>query len=217
MTLWAVWKMRNEVVWNSISPSSEEVIHVANVNFSDWCKAQQFEKETLPMHTSVVREKWCPPNFPCIKVNVDGAIFAPEGRFGVGMVARCAAGMVLQAKSVLKTGLLQPHGVEALGFKEALSWIKSNGWVGVILESDCLRVISDIQSNKSMVSPYSHIILECKALCAEIGNISLSFVKRSANRVAHCLARSSLVKADRIFNSLSLPFVISSLALDDLK
>ncbi|KAF4359212.1 hypothetical protein F8388_005321 [Cannabis sativa] len=26
MTLWAVWKMRNEVVWNSISPSSEELM-----------------------------------------------------------------------------------------------------------------------------------------------------------------------------------------------
>ncbi|KAM6595665.1 hypothetical protein CsatA_006189 [Cannabis sativa] len=135
----------------------------------------------------------------------------------MGLVARCAAGMVLQAKTVLKTGLLQPHEVEALGFKEALSWIKSNGWVGVILESDCLRVISDIQSNKNMVSPYGHIILECKALCAEIGNISLSFVKRSANRVAHQLARSSLSEADRIFTSLSLPFVISSLVLDDLK
>ncbi|KAF4378896.1 hypothetical protein G4B88_008366 [Cannabis sativa] len=42
MTLWALWKVRNDVVWNSISPSSEEVIHVAKMNYSDWCKAQQF-------------------------------------------------------------------------------------------------------------------------------------------------------------------------------
>uniref|UniRef100_A0A803P2Y2 Reverse transcriptase domain-containing protein n=1 Tax=Cannabis sativa TaxID=3483 RepID=A0A803P2Y2_CANSA len=216
MTLWALWKVRNDVVWNSISPTSEEVIHVAKMNYSDWCKAQQFEKDALHGHSMVVSEKWCPPSFPSIKVNVDGAIFASEGRFGVGMVARSAAGLVLQAKTLLKTGLLQPHEVEAFGIKEALSWIKSNSWEGVILESDCLRVISDVQSNKSMVSPYGHIILDCKALCAEIENISFSFVKRSANRVAHCLGRSSLLEADRTFNSLSLPFVIASLVSEDL-
>uniref|UniRef100_A0A803PH95 DUF4283 domain-containing protein n=1 Tax=Cannabis sativa TaxID=3483 RepID=A0A803PH95_CANSA len=76
MTLWAVWKMQNDVVWSSISPSSEEVIHVATVNYSDWCNAQQFKKESLPVHSIVVPEKWCRPNFPCIKVNVDGAIFS---------------------------------------------------------------------------------------------------------------------------------------------
>ncbi|XP_060964627.1 uncharacterized protein LOC133033648 [Cannabis sativa] len=216
MTLWAVWKMRNEVVWNSISPSCEEVIHIAQVNFLDWCNAQQLEKETLPGSNLVLPENWSPPTFPSVKVNVDGALFNSNGRYGVGMVARCAAGVMLQARTVLKSSVLQPHEVEAIGIKEALSWIKANGWDGVVLESDCLRVISDIKSNKNMVSPYGHIISDCKALCAEVNNLSLSCVKRSANRVAHCLARSSLYEADRIFNISSLPFVISSLISDDL-
>ncbi|KAM6546616.1 hypothetical protein CsatB_027352 [Cannabis sativa] len=217
MTLWALWKVRNEVVWNSVSPSFDEVIHMAKVNYSDWCNAQRFELEPHTELHSAWPEKWYPPNFLNIKVNVDGALFALEGRFGVGLVARDAAGLVIRAVTLLKMGSLQPHEVEAIGIKEALSWIKTNGWNGVILESDCLRVISDIQCNKHMVSPYGHIISECKALCAEIGNISLSFVKRSSNRVAHSLARSSLLEADRIFNCFSLPFVVSSLVLDDLK
>ncbi|KAF4379751.1 hypothetical protein F8388_023768 [Cannabis sativa] len=41
MTLWALWKVRNEVVWNSVSPSFDEVIHMAKVNYSDWCNAQR--------------------------------------------------------------------------------------------------------------------------------------------------------------------------------
>ncbi|KAM6586073.1 hypothetical protein CsatB_013075 [Cannabis sativa] len=216
MTLWVVWKMRNEVVWNSISRLSEEVIHTAQVNFLDWCNAQQLEKDTLPGSNLVLSEKWCPPTFPSVKVNVDGALFNSNGRYGVGMVARCAAGVMLQARTVLKSGMLQPHEVEAIGIKEALSWIKSNGWNGVVLESDCLRAISDIKSNKNMVSIYGHIISDCKVLCTEVSNLSLSCVKRSANRVAHCLARSSLHEADRTFNISSLPFVISSLVLDDL-
>uniref|UniRef100_A0A803NUT6 Reverse transcriptase domain-containing protein n=1 Tax=Cannabis sativa TaxID=3483 RepID=A0A803NUT6_CANSA len=174
MTLWAVWKMRNDVVWNSISPSSEEVIHTAQVNFLDWCNAQQLENDTLPGSNMVLFEKWCPPTFPSFKVNVDGALFNSNGRYGVGMVARCAAGVMLQARTVLKSGMLQPHEVEAIGIKEALGWIKSNGCNGVVLESDCLRVISDIKSKKNMVSPYGHIIFECKALCVEVSNLSLS-------------------------------------------
>uniref|UniRef100_A0A803NUS5 Reverse transcriptase domain-containing protein n=1 Tax=Cannabis sativa TaxID=3483 RepID=A0A803NUS5_CANSA len=81
--------MRNDIVWNSISPSSEEVIHTAQVNFLDWCNAQQLENDTLPGSNMVLSEKWCPPTFPSVKVNVDGALFNSNGRYGVGMVAMC--------------------------------------------------------------------------------------------------------------------------------
>uniref|UniRef100_A0A803PR95 RNase H type-1 domain-containing protein n=1 Tax=Cannabis sativa TaxID=3483 RepID=A0A803PR95_CANSA len=96
--------------------------------------------------------------------------------------------MVIQAKTLKKVGALQPHEVEAIGIKEVLSWIKDNGWPSVIVESDCLRVVSDLQKNKSMASPYGHIISYCKALFVDGYNVSFNFVKRPANKVAHALA-----------------------------
>uniref|UniRef100_A0A803Q3T1 Inhibitor of growth protein N-terminal histone-binding domain-containing protein n=1 Tax=Cannabis sativa TaxID=3483 RepID=A0A803Q3T1_CANSA len=66
--------------------------------------------------------------------------------FGIGLVARSAAGTVIQAKSFKKVGAFQPHEVEAIGIKEALSWIKNNNWSGVIVESNCQRVVLDLQN-----------------------------------------------------------------------
>uniref|UniRef100_A0A803PWI0 Uncharacterized protein n=1 Tax=Cannabis sativa TaxID=3483 RepID=A0A803PWI0_CANSA len=75
MILWSVWKLRNDVVWSSISPSTDEVIHIAKVNYMDWCNAQHFEIEPHSAHQTVWPEQWSPSSFPFIKVNVNGAIF----------------------------------------------------------------------------------------------------------------------------------------------
>ncbi|KAM6573057.1 hypothetical protein CsatA_017137 [Cannabis sativa] len=67
-----------------------------------------------------------------------------------------------------------------------------------------------------MTSPYGHIILDCKAMLASVTDVSFNFVKRSANKVAHSLARSSLFEADRVFSGIQLPTVIASFVLEDL-
>ncbi|XP_060974238.1 DEAD-box ATP-dependent RNA helicase 7-like [Cannabis sativa] len=64
-----------------------------------------------------------------------------------------------------------------------------------------------------MASPYGHIISDCKALLVDVSSVSFNFVKRSANKVAHVLAQSSLVETDRTFSSVTLPTVIVSLVL----
>ncbi|XP_060961946.1 uncharacterized protein LOC133032114 [Cannabis sativa] len=151
-----------------------------------------------------------------IKVNVDGAIFSNERCFGIGLIARTAAGVVLQAKSLLKEGVLKPHVVEAIGIKEALSWIKDKRWTNVVVESDCLRVIKDLQKFKHMASPYGHILSDCMTVCSGIDDVSFNFVKRSANKVAHAIARSSLVEADCTYSGDALPMDYASFVLNDL-
>ncbi|KAM6577771.1 hypothetical protein CsatB_029608 [Cannabis sativa] len=218
MVCWSVWKHRNELVWNAKQPVVSDVVTLAKLNFIDWYNAQKNNQPSLEINGSVDTslEHWTPPQFPTIKINVDGAIFTNERRFGIGLVARTAGGIVLQAKKMSKMGLLKPHEVEAIGIKEALSWIKANAWTNVVVESDCLRVIRDIQQSKQMASPYGHIISECLALCSVVVDVSFNFVKRSANKVAHVLARSSLSEADCTLSGDALPMVVASLVLDDL-
>ncbi|KAM6565903.1 hypothetical protein CsatA_025031 [Cannabis sativa] len=190
----------------------------AILNFIDCYNAQKNNQPSHEINGSVDTnlEHWTPPQFPTIKVNVDGAIFTNERCCGIGLVARTAAGIVLQAKKTSKVGILKPHVVEAIGIKEALSWIKANAWTNVVVESDCLRVIRDIQKFKHVALPYGHIIFECMTLCSGIVGVSFNFVKRSANKVAHVLARSSLSEADCTLSGNALPMVIASLILNDL-
>ncbi|KAM6544960.1 hypothetical protein CsatB_025696 [Cannabis sativa] len=152
MVLWSIWNTRNDVVWNAKIPMMEEVIQLAKITYVDWFNAQNAAADTTKDHHEPRSDKWKAPEFPIIKVNVDGAVFPMENRFGVGLVARAASGVVIQAKTVCKLGALQPHEVKAMG-------MKANYWHDVIVESDCLQVISDLHCNKNMASPMATLFL----------------------------------------------------------
>ncbi|KAM6564303.1 hypothetical protein CsatB_024301 [Cannabis sativa] len=186
----SVWTHRNDLVWNSKRPDASEVVINVKLNYVEWFNAQKHNvtDASLNWPTALPVEHWTTPDFPFVKVNVDGALFFNQGRYGLGLIARSAAGMVLEARILSREGTLQPHIVEAIGIKEALSWSKANGWSHVVVESDCLRVINDLQKLKSMASPYGHILYNCRTLVAEFDVVSFNFAKRSANKVVHALA-----------------------------
>ncbi|KAM6563495.1 hypothetical protein CsatB_023493 [Cannabis sativa] len=146
MVCWSIWTHRNDLVWNSKHPDAGEVVAMAQLNYIDWFNAQKLNVTDVNLNgpTALLVEQWTTPDFPFIKVNVDGALFADQGRYGLGLIARSATGWVLGARSLSREGALQPHIVEAIGTNEALSWSKANGWSHIVVESDCLRVISDL-------------------------------------------------------------------------
>ena len=49
--------------------------------------------------------------------------------------------------------------VEALGVREALSWIKDRGQTKVIIETDCLRVVQARRSRDVDFSPFGLIMI----------------------------------------------------------
>uniref|UniRef100_A0A803PFI6 Reverse transcriptase zinc-binding domain-containing protein n=1 Tax=Cannabis sativa TaxID=3483 RepID=A0A803PFI6_CANSA len=126
MLCWSIWNNRNNSVWNSKQSSVEEVVSIASLNFVSWNNAQNQSHISPSGHGQQGRyiEHWTRPIDPYIKVNVDGAIFSNEECFGFGMVARTASGSVIEAVQIRKIGNWSPLLVEAMGLKEALSWIK---------------------------------------------------------------------------------------------
>lgn len=85
-----------------------------------------------------------------------------------------------------------------MGIREALSWVKETGKADVVVESDCLYVVQAIRSSFVCYSYLGRVIEECRNILASLlhKNIMFRFVKRSANRVAHYLARYSYSLAD---------------------
>lgn len=62
----------------------------------------------------------------------------------------------------------------------------------VVVESDAATVVSAFQLPlSSLVSSFGLTIADCKSLPSEIPTVSLQFVRRSANSVAHVLARAT--------------------------
>ena len=105
----------------------------------------------------------------------------------------------LDAFSSCRQGRCDPELAEAFGMKEALSWIKDHSWRSVLLETDSLVVVQALRSASCMDSYFGSIISECLALWKSLPHVDIIFVRRSANKAVHSLARASCVLADRHF------------------
>ena len=98
-------------------------------------------------------------------------------------------GQVFCSKCALLLGRFEAREAEALGVKEALSWIKSIHALPIIIEIDCLEVFNAISNNTVYPNGFGLVIDGCRALARSIGEVTFSFVRRSANTVAHIIAR----------------------------
>lgn len=76
---------------------------------------------------------------------------------------------------------------------------KRNNTQEAIVETDSLVAVQAIRSNSSLLSYFGRVIEDCKRLLEELKGwkVALVFVKRSANSVAHYLARAGYSLADR--------------------
>ena len=153
-----------------------------------------------------------------IKINTDAAIVESASGHTFACVARDGTGSCLGAIARGRRGLVSPELAEILGIKEALSWIKEKGWHDVIVESDCLVAIQSIQSSISMQSYFGRLVEECKLLLTQLKPkcVGIKFIKRSANAVAHFLAKSTCIVSDRILGGPDVYPDLLSVLLKDL-
>ncbi|KAL8527918.1 hypothetical protein ACS0TY_005652 [Phlomoides rotata] len=80
---------------------------------------------------------------------------------------------------------------EALGFLEALLWVKSLGLDNGIIEGDAKVVVNGINSSKAYNSVFGDFVVACRELVNSFQQINITFLRRSANVVAHEIARAS--------------------------
>ena len=75
--------------------------------------------------------------------------------------------------------------------REALSWTKGQSCEDIIVEADYLVVVQEIRSDTRLLSYFDRVIQECKKSGGGVKGkqVTLKFVKRSANRVTYYLAR----------------------------
>ncbi|KAL8133670.1 hypothetical protein AgCh_008927 [Apium graveolens] len=201
MVAWVIWKNRNDIVWKQKGREYDQIVTSAIQVLDNWESAQDKSYDNsigfLTQADGDVR--WQQPQTGTIKVNTDAALFEHTNSYSFAMVARDHSGSMLGALSSCRQGSINPELAEAIGIREALSWVKSKDWPTVIIESDCLGAIQAIRCSSVNLSYLGRVIDECKNLLVDLRsrNVTLKFVKRSANMVAHFLARYSSSLADR--------------------
>ncbi|XP_060972000.1 uncharacterized protein LOC115703869 [Cannabis sativa] len=204
---WSIWNARNDKVWNNKTSSVKSIVFSAQSYLNQWLTAHSsnviFPSPGLILGDGA--EQWQPPHEDSIKVNVDAALFSNTTQFGIGFVIRNAQGVLIEGVTKLFNGSATPELVEAMSVKEALSWIKRNQLCQAILETDCLVFIQALRSSIEMISMFGQVVKDCKVLLKELKSVSIFFIRRSANKVAHSFARASLFYPDCNFNMGSVP------------
>ncbi|XP_074362809.1 uncharacterized protein LOC141718821 [Apium graveolens] len=204
MVCWSMWHNRNEIVWNQRGGEGSEVCRSAKALLNQWQNAQDksFDNFLGFMNQEDGKERWEQPHEGTVKINVDAAIFENFNTYCWSMAARNHKGELVSANTKCRVGRIAPEIAEALGIKEALSWIKNHSMLPAIVETYCLSVLQAIRCSSVQLSYLGRVIDECKVLVSELKNrlVTLNFVKRSANKVAHFLARHNSSVADRIWS-----------------
>ncbi|KAM6550113.1 hypothetical protein CsatB_021789 [Cannabis sativa] len=200
MVIWAIWHARNELVWREKSLSAAEVILLARVVLNQWRNAQQRRMGSLfvPSGSNIDLEHWVKPVMGKIKVNVDGAIFANDRKFGAAGVARDHDGRFIEAFMVLLEGCVDPVIAEVVGVKEALN---------------SLVVVQAVRGSVFIPSLFGQHVSVCRTLLASLPLVTINFVKRFVNKAAHCFARSSCLYSDRIFSESTAPADLLSIVM----
>ncbi|XP_062086518.1 uncharacterized protein LOC133792627 [Humulus lupulus] len=217
MTCWALWRVRNDCVWKGKVARVATVTSLAKNTLDQWTKAQdRFEVPTAAFLIEADgADIWRRPAAGVIKINVDAALFSESSTYSFACVARNDQGHTLEAITCCRNGVVSPELAEAMGMREALSWIKKKSWDKVTIETDCLTVVQALRCSISMDSYFGSLITECKGLWSDVKNIKILFVKRSANSVAHALARASCHVADCTFRGGDLsPAILDVISKD---
>ncbi|XP_060965674.1 uncharacterized protein LOC133034579 [Cannabis sativa] len=216
MICWAIWNARNDLLWNQKSSAAATIVLSARSNLNQWKCAQQRRMEPLThVAHGVEDERWTKPDINTIKVNVDGAIFQASNSHGFGFIARDCDGIMIEARTSITLGSASPEVAEVIGIKEVLSWLKTKTWPSVIVETDCLVAVQAIHSSVCLPSYFGFLVSDCKNLLDELSNVSLIFVKRTANKAAHFLARSSCYSSVRIFDVTNSPSELTNIVMAD--
>ena len=124
-------------------------------------------------------------------MNVDAAVDPNKSLIGCGSILRDVEGNFISERVALIQISLPPNEAEAMSMREALSWLKHMQLPRVIVEMDSQMVYKALKSISLYASPFAMLIADCQKLVLSMVNLKLSFVKRSANSVAHSIARAS--------------------------
>ncbi|XP_060965673.1 uncharacterized protein LOC115711034 [Cannabis sativa] len=216
MLCWAIWSARNDLLWKNRARSVKSVVDFAQSSLHQFLKAQGRGNlpPLSPPKPGDASETWTKPTVG-IKLNVDAALFEQDLKHGFGCVIRNTEGELISVLAGAKQGKVAPEIAEALGIREALSWLKNHNYSHATVESDSLVCVAAIRSNEKLNSGFGFIVEECKLILRSLLNVTLCFVKRSANRAAHFIARHSLSLAERMFPINSVPLELLSILLGD--
>ncbi|KAK9994242.1 hypothetical protein SO802_023945 [Lithocarpus litseifolius] len=163
-----------------------------------------------------VTQAWQPPLCLLYKLNSDGAMFNGGDSSGYGAVIRNDKGEVMVAVSAKGGAVSDSEEVEALACRKALEVAVDTSFMDLIIEGDNAAVMKIVaQFQQESYSRIGLIYEDIWCLLAGFNSVRVSCVRRSANNVAHVLAKHArLVENEIVWMEEDPPPAVDALYLD---
>lgn len=127
------------------------------------------------------------------------------------MIIKDFKGCFVHGRNAKFAGYVSVFEAEALGVREALSWLLSLPAMKTIVETDSLSTVNALCKGVDHRLKVGFVLEECRSLLQDSNLISLQIVRRQANKVAHqmaCVPCSLNCHNDFMSPSTSLPETI---------
>ncbi|GMN40729.1 hypothetical protein TIFTF001_009947 [Ficus carica] len=181
---WKLWCERNKVVHGGEESDPEDILDLGSASFGEWQALYQ-----VPVQSQVVgSDVWLPPQSGYLKLNVDASVSPESDHIGIGAVIRDEKGRILGAMAKSVEGTFSPFLAECIALREGLMMAKELESVTIVVETDAINVVSAVSDNTEF-SLEGPILEDVKQLLAQLWNPGVYHIRRSANHVAHLLAR----------------------------
>ncbi|KAK9092874.1 hypothetical protein Syun_027785 [Stephania yunnanensis] len=160
--------------------------------------------------------KWNKPRRGTCTCNVDTAVFKEKGLSSIAAIIRVDSGAFIAAMGECFVGVFEPKEAEAIGVREALSWLKEGNMLQVTIETDAQVVVQPLSSNSKDLSYFGSLIDDCTELLTDMLSYKVCFVGRSANLAARKIAREASSRPGR-YEWLVVPSFLIDVLKFDLK
>ncbi|GMN45119.1 hypothetical protein TIFTF001_014327 [Ficus carica] len=133
-------------------------------------------------------DAWSPSQSGYLKLNIDASVFPSSDHIGIGAAIRDDKGSILGAVAKSVEGSFSPFVAECLAIREGLRFVKEIECANIKVETDAINVVSAVVDNREL-SMEGPILEDVKQLLAQLRSTGIHHIGRSANYVAHLLAR----------------------------
>ncbi|GMN68653.1 hypothetical protein TIFTF001_037708 [Ficus carica] len=165
-----------------------------NFTFADFLKIVKSEIPLedfalVPVQSQVVgSDVWLSRQSGYLKLNADASVSPGSDHIGIGAVIRDNKGRILGTMEKSVEGTFSPFLAECIALHEGLMIAKELESVTLVVETDVINVVSAVSDNTKFFLE-GPIMQDVKQLLAQLRNPIVYHIRRSANHVAHLLAR----------------------------
>ncbi|XP_062114030.1 uncharacterized protein LOC133825048 [Humulus lupulus] len=198
--LWRIWYRRNKIIHDNQVLNDEGILGWSLDFYQRYFDANGPPVREVKLgrgpNSIPAANPWRPPSMGRVKLNCDASLDAVGMKIGCGAVVHDSSGSSLASTAVPFSSSMSAPVAEAMAVLQGLLLCSRLGYHHVEVETDCKRVYQALSSKTPLVAEFGTLILDCLSLCNSIDVISFSRCNRTANSLAHTLAKLALTLDD---------------------